>query len=104
MPGDNFLCNVCSVKGVNPPADIDKSTLHVYTHPLVRCKIKVLDPIEDAQPTTEEKINTLHTMLDELGDRFASVETALAAVQSTLAAKSSAEDSGHASLESSTTL
>lgn len=46
----------------------------------------------------------MQTMLDELRDKFASVETTLAAVQSILAAKFSAEENGHASLESGTTL
>lgn len=64
LVGDNFTCNTCELCQQQPPASIPgKQGLHVYTHPLVRCKERVEDPSPLADPT-----------MSELGERVGKLE------------------------------
>ncbi|THH29238.1 hypothetical protein EUX98_g4953 [Antrodiella citrinella] len=89
-PDDNFQCSVCTFKKVSPPK-VDKSTQHVYTHPLVRCKPRVEDSVDAKEPTTEQRITTLEqragdmdTKLDQLVEKFTHMEQTLAMVGETM--------------------
>ncbi|TCD65460.1 hypothetical protein EIP91_002674 [Steccherinum ochraceum] len=88
---DNFQCNVCNAKNIPPPSDLDRAQQHVYTHPLVRCKPFVPDPVETSEPTTEDRITFLErrtsemdTKIDQLVEKFTRVEQTLNAVGKTM--------------------
>ncbi|CAL1709515.1 unnamed protein product [Somion occarium] len=102
-PKDNFMCNVCSVKGLDPPAEMQKDCLHTYLHPLVRCKERIDDPVEPPEPTTEDRLILLESCVrsiqESLGDKFGSMETALCSLQQTMSAlmaKLESRSNGHA--------
>ncbi|THH29709.1 hypothetical protein EUX98_g4473 [Antrodiella citrinella] len=78
-PEDSFLCNVCMYKNMNEPNDnwSHGDRCHIFTHPLVRCKERIEDPVEAASPTTDERLASLEarvggidTKLDRLQEQI----------------------------------
>ena len=63
---DNFLCNTCQLDAEpDQPDNINKQSLHTYTHPLVRCKEYVEDPPLPEDPTMSELRSDLEKMICE---------------------------------------
>ena len=61
------MCNTCQVYGRQPASDLDRQKLHVYTHPLVRCRERVEDPPLPKVPTIEdlaENVRELEKLMD----------------------------------------
>ena len=79
---DWFLCNTCSVKGIQPPEKLDKELLHTYLHPLVRCKERVEDPVKPPPPTVEDRLGELEC---KVCSRHEVMEAKLVQIEQTLA-------------------
>ena len=82
---DNFLCNICLSKGITPPST-NKRFRHVYTHPLVRCKPRVDDPVEEKELSSEERILALERRTSEIDAKLSQVVGQLADMDRTLTA------------------
>ncbi|KAK7683622.1 hypothetical protein QCA50_013460 [Cerrena zonata] len=81
---DRFVCNICTVKGAEPSERVNRETLHVYTHPLVRARERVDD--EDSEPsTTADRLelleSTVRSIQDSFNTRFGKLEDTLALLQ-----------------------
>lgn len=55
-------------------------TYHTTTHPLVRCKEHVEDPIDPPELTTEERIIALETRVGTMDEKLEGLETRLSSM------------------------
>ena len=78
---DNFMCNKCNIKKIDPPTP---RHTHTYTHALVRCQPKPSIPEEKSPPTLEDKVNNLTTSVGTLDTRISRLEDCLTRVESRL--------------------
>lgn len=100
---DRFLCNRCTLKGVEPPISVDKEALHTYVHPLVRCKEKVEEKVSPPEPRIEDRLADL-VRLQEISStkqmnmelRLAQMGETLAFLQQAMASLLQAQSNGHA--------
>lgn len=82
--GDNFACNTCQLKARPPNPDIDKDTLHRYTHTLVRCKDKIEDPQPSNQPTNSEIREGMLRLKENFDGRLSGLEDRLKGLEEKL--------------------
>ena len=78
---DNFMCNKCNVKRIDPPTP---RHTHTYTHALVRCQPKPTIPEAKSSPTLQDMVNDLTANVGTLDTRISRLEDCLIRVESRL--------------------